>query len=95
LTATGRGKDGLPTAPGVWSRGGHTVIRLGPAGPAEGAAIGSTITITFSDGTAKRHTVRGVEQTGTPQAAELVGSASGLVVLAPAGEGRWTVLTAR
>jgi hypothetical protein len=91
VAVVGGGADGLPRAAGIWARPGRPVLRLSAA-----PAVGATGTITEPDGTAARYTVRARTKATTAEAAQTVAAATAgqLVIVAPAGAGSWTVVTA-
>ncbi|MBW0104610.1 hypothetical protein, partial [Pseudonocardia sp. KRD291] len=89
VAAVPRDAAGLPARPGIWNGRDRQVLRL--AAPTT-AAPGSTVTLTLADGTTTRWTVRTSTVAPTARAAATDGP---LVVLAPAGPGRWTVLIGR
>ncbi|MET0191093.1 MAG: hypothetical protein ABW212_18990 [Pseudonocardia sediminis] len=89
LAAVPRDEAGLPARPGAWTGEGRRIVRL--ADPTT-VAPGSTVTLTLADGRTTRWTVRTSTVTTTAEAGETPGA---LVVVAPAGPGRWTVLVAR
>ncbi len=94
LRTVGTGADGLPAAAGLWPRSGRPVVRLGSGSPLGSAASGSTLTLTRADGSVSRF-VAGPSGPMTAAAAAQrisVSQAGTLVLLAPAGGGRWTVL---
>ncbi|RZT87228.1 NlpC/P60 family protein [Pseudonocardia sediminis] len=89
LVAVPRDEAGLPARPGAWTGEDRRIVRL--TDPTT-VAPGSTVTLTLADGRTTRWTVRTSTVTTTAEAGETPGA---LVVVAPAGPGRWTVLVAR
>ncbi|MDN5750148.1 MAG: hypothetical protein L0H64_16820, partial [Pseudonocardia sp.] len=88
IAAVDPGPDGLPAAAGTR----EGVLRVPPALLA-GVAPDTHVVLT-TDGTTARHVVRSAAVLTGAEASALRGSLppSALVIVAPTGEGRWTVL---
>jgi hypothetical protein len=94
VASTRTGADGLPKPGGLAATDGRKVLRLATAAPAEGAAVGSAVTVTDTAGATTSFTVATSTAVTDARAAVQAAPAGSLVVLIPEAGGGWTVLVA-